>query len=586
MKSSRKAAVSRLRAWLGLALVLAAFLAYLHSTDPASGFGQAHDDAIYFTAAQALAEGKGHRLASLPGEPPQTKYPILWPWILSWVWKFFPVYPANVAIAVWITAVFACWFLVVSFVILRRFPGLGDKPALFLVALSAFQPFFVLLAGGLMSDLPFAALALTGAALGDRALRPHSQARLSVAAGVFAGLSVLMRSLGVSVLVGLAAAALLRRAWRPLLFFFVAAMPVVLLGRLAAVQAAPLTGFSAEGGGPGWQQTWIYYTSYLEFWKLNVRDFRDLAALFSENLQFFLQTPSVYCLFPMPGWLGPQLGGMLGVTLTAAILAGIVRQVRSGGFHPFHGVFVAYVPMVLVWNYGSLMGRFLIPFLPLLYAGLWTEGSRLGGMLRRSLGGSRPMPEKLVAGALAFTTAVVAAASVNHYVRGFRVHIHEQAALRTAVIAEREELYDWIRNNTPPDTRFVTFEDATLYLATRRQAIWPIAFLPAGIDGGDQGLVNHDLAHFHDVARHVGARYWVSAESQATVARARDSLIRHYAGLKTVLPLIYRTSHDRFRVYDLSCVQHPEEAKCESAVPILFPAGSPDSGASRTAATF
>ena len=42
-------------------------------------FCDLHDDCLYFVSAKSLADGGGYRIASLPGEPPQTKYPPLYP---------------------------------------------------------------------------------------------------------------------------------------------------------------------------------------------------------------------------------------------------------------------------------------------------------------------------------------------------------------------------------------------------------------------------------------------------------------------------------------------------------------------------
>jgi hypothetical protein len=55
---------------------------------PAVGIN--HDDGIYLVTAKALAEGEGYRIISLPMDPPQTKYPILFPaGLLPNSWTFF-----------------------------------------------------------------------------------------------------------------------------------------------------------------------------------------------------------------------------------------------------------------------------------------------------------------------------------------------------------------------------------------------------------------------------------------------------------------------------------------------------------------
>src|SRR5688572_12685659 len=80
-----------------LAIVLAAAFVVLASvsTFVAAACGSFHDDAIYVSTAKALAEGRGYDLINLPGAPPQTKYPILYPLLLALVWKVWPQFPGN-----------------------------------------------------------------------------------------------------------------------------------------------------------------------------------------------------------------------------------------------------------------------------------------------------------------------------------------------------------------------------------------------------------------------------------------------------------------------------------------------------------
>jgi hypothetical protein len=75
----------RLAPWLGLGCILASFLAAVIWVHPTNFFGYTEDDSIYFSSAKGLAEGQGYVLASFPGTPVATKYPIFYPWLLSWV---------------------------------------------------------------------------------------------------------------------------------------------------------------------------------------------------------------------------------------------------------------------------------------------------------------------------------------------------------------------------------------------------------------------------------------------------------------------------------------------------------------------
>ena len=78
---------------LAAALIPSARLAWEFRDLP--HFGYFHDDSIYLVTAKSLAEGRGYRILSFPGEPPQTKYPPLYPALLAAVWKFAPEFPRS-----------------------------------------------------------------------------------------------------------------------------------------------------------------------------------------------------------------------------------------------------------------------------------------------------------------------------------------------------------------------------------------------------------------------------------------------------------------------------------------------------------
>src|SRR5512140_3524759 len=84
-----------------LALVPAIRLAWLSRDGPHLGFY--HDDGVYWVTAKSIAEGGGYRIPSLPGAPYQTKYPPVFPALLSIVWRVTPEFPLNLATAVWLT---------------------------------------------------------------------------------------------------------------------------------------------------------------------------------------------------------------------------------------------------------------------------------------------------------------------------------------------------------------------------------------------------------------------------------------------------------------------------------------------------
>src|SRR5262245_39566145 len=101
-------------AYLFLATVLALLIgsASLFSINK-NVIGLFHDDGIYAVLAKSISEGTGYQITSLPTVVDQTKYPFLYSYILSWVWKFQPTFPENV----WLLKAVNVGFLVAIFIV-------------------------------------------------------------------------------------------------------------------------------------------------------------------------------------------------------------------------------------------------------------------------------------------------------------------------------------------------------------------------------------------------------------------------------------------------------------------------------------
>src|SRR5260370_16175742 len=165
MKNSPAEFGSRLLAfrslpWIALSAIVLSYLCLVIRLHPTNFFGLSEDDTLYFSSARSIAEGHGYILPSVPGTPPATKYPILYPWILSWVWRWTSAFPGNLSAAVALNLVFGAAYLIAAFAFLRRLPGFSNTGALVLTAICAINPTVLFLSANLMSNIPFAALAL------------------------------------------------------------------------------------------------------------------------------------------------------------------------------------------------------------------------------------------------------------------------------------------------------------------------------------------------------------------------------------------------------------------------------------------
>ena len=129
---------------------------------PAAGLF--HDDGIYLVTARALAEGRGYSIISLPESPSQTKYPILFPWLLSLVWRLAPSFPDNLLFLRIIPLASTVSLALAVVAIASQVPGTSGFSGHSVVTLTAASPWVLFLSTALLSETLFAAL-LTGSLL-------------------------------------------------------------------------------------------------------------------------------------------------------------------------------------------------------------------------------------------------------------------------------------------------------------------------------------------------------------------------------------------------------------------------------------
>ncbi len=178
--------------------------------------GDYHDDGIYLATAKSIAEGNGYRIASLPEEIPQTKYPFLFPALLAVVWWVFPVFPANVPALKLVPLLFGVlWGWAVWLAFRER---LGQGGAAWLGVLTLALPWSVYLSSTLLSEMLFAAF--TWLALGQIG-RPSDKLRTkeTISAGALASAAFLARTTGIALIIAGVLALASRRAWKQAALF-------------------------------------------------------------------------------------------------------------------------------------------------------------------------------------------------------------------------------------------------------------------------------------------------------------------------------------------------------------------------------
>jgi hypothetical protein len=534
-----------------LAVVVAAHLLSVLALNPPCLFGLSQDDTLYFSSAKAIAEGRGYILPSLPGSPAATKYPILYPWLLSFIWRLNPNFPANLSAAVALT----CFFSVLSILLVYLFCRLPLRlPRLQSLAIAAFfalHPDVIFYSARVMSDIPFAALTLAFLLLAWRAMEPESSRLWPILAGLAVSLCIFMRLAGVAFVAGALGALLLRRLWKPATAFLAASSPGIVYffyQSFLRVPSAPPVPFSAQY--PGWQQTWYYYTSYTAFRHLDSPDLSSTLTLLLNQVLYLFSAIAGYFLAPLSDanialwFLGTLVIALLLISALSAGLVGLRPSVEVA-------VLIAYVGLLLGWDY-VVWSRFLLPFLPLLLAMLCTAGTRAARKLRTA--GTDWIGRALLASLLLSSLALAGACSWNYAVSKRRSLV-ETRLIREAALPEKLAAYNWIREHTQPDDLIITTEDGLAYLYTGRQFISFTVPMPSDIY--DKKRLQSDLDHMADVGLAVHAHYWLitSADQFSQLGGMVKPLRERLDHWESALPLLYRTPGGHVRLYDLSCRQ-------------------------------
>jgi hypothetical protein len=455
--------------------------------------GVYHDDAIYVSTAQALAEGEGYRLINLPGSPPQTKYPILYPALLSVVWKLWPSFPDNLLAMQWLTLLAGAATVGLSYLYLVRFGYCSRSVAAASGLLCATAPVFLYFGTQTLSEMPFALLLVLAVWGLDGYIRGPSKNRSrQLGLGVLLALPFLCRTIGVILIP--AGLVIMYRAGRPVRWLVLGSVMVMLPWVLWA-----LTGWGT------WHQDPIvgYYADYLGWWSESgilllprVLIFNGLVLAGSSVSLGLAGFNEAVSSLKLPAWPIPLL--LLGL-LPWLIMFSQLRQHRA-----LPWCLVAYLLLILVWPWPPT--RFLIPILPFLVSYLLLS---ISTALRRvlPLSGYRVL---IMAGIVVVVIANLWLLSrLNQVSQRFSYPYTSVASVPEAPVSwsSYEDVFAWLRTHSRPDDVIASGLDSMTYLYTGRRAFRPFVGRPAamfyGQDSPATGTVK-ELEHFLKVSR---ARY-------------------------------------------------------------------------------
>ncbi len=431
------------RAWVGLAVVallLPSSLLFWQARD-APHLGLFQDDSLYVAAAKSLAGGHGYRITSLPEQPYQTKYPPLFPALLSVIWRLDSSFPANLPWVMLLQWLIWLFYLAAVALVIRTMPELQRPTKLAVVAFVAVAPAFVFLSLNIMAEALLAALVLLTFWLLGLDCRPSpSRAFL---AGLCAAAAYLTKTAALPLLAAAPLALLWRRRFRAAALFSIAPL-------IAAVAWAAWT--SAHRLRTE-DVNLLYYTDYIGFYLKTVSP-GELPLMFSVNLSALVENTGRLIVFSPPAGSAVKiLHIVVGVFVLLSTVALLV-ELRTPALALFAGLYTA---QNLVWNY-SPNERFLFPLLFLLVAGFFH------GMWKLL---TRLVPTRLATAVWIGSVAALAGWSLAHTWSDVSDQLPRQRRYQQRLVCTAR----WVEVNIAQDENWLAYRDVDLYLWSGRRGM-------------------------------------------------------------------------------------------------------------------
>ena len=416
--------------------------------------GLNHDDGIYVILGKALSEGHGYRLLNLPTTPYQTKYPVVYPFLISCVWPAAD-FPDNIFYIKLINIFFLFLILLETYYIcLILFDGKKNL-AFYTVMLVGMSPWMLLFSINAFSEIPFLFFSLTAALLFALSERKQAQGRgdaVKYALYFFAILSACLayqtRTFGLALLMACVLYFLVKKKYKTavlsLLLICVLNLPWIIWTRAHApsADANPLL---------------HYYTAY----SLPTHGLKSFPELMTGFKVIFFANISYLCKY------GSEIISCISIILKPLIalvwiifLAGIWKCLKDGKYL-FILLYLAFYIMIYLYVTSLPISRlrYLVPLTPFLF--------------------------------MIFLTGIIAIIEQTKRFRSERPRIYFIALIilfllpNVAVSAKFivfsdnkswdgfKETISWIKENTDQDAVLASSRDPIYYLYTGRKGLMP-----------------------------------------------------------------------------------------------------------------
>ncbi len=429
------------------------------------------DAGDYVTLAKSLANTGQYKLISLPGEPDHTKYPVLFPWILSLVWRAAPSFPANVTYMHWVVILFSTGFLFVLALLLSRLSILDRRRQLFLVGLCALNPALIYASTTIMSEAPylfFSSLALVMLIELDK--RPGSHTFLFLSAVCLVS-AFLVRVAGMTLLGASVLHLAFKKRW----------MDASKLAALTMTMLWPWFYWCHTHNETNRFPEYVFNTNYLSDFR-QILEARGLGDFLSKNIIVMLIGIPKSLFYPFQSDLRTltYFTAWIGLPTLALLFLGFLRCFKGGVNRTIHWYCLTYLAMLLIWPYPS-GERLLLPLLPFFYLFLSTEVLEIASHARMHFRSNSPPPRRWNLRALFLVPLVllIAAGLASLTFHTLRFYLRTAEDVKTYEDRSKELMasVQWLREHTQSSDSVMAYFYPIYFLQTGRKTA-PISFDP------------------------------------------------------------------------------------------------------------
>ena len=502
--------------------------------------GLFHDDGIYAVVAKSLSDGVGYRLISLPTAPDQTKYPFLYSYILSWLWRLDPKFPENIGLLKAANAVFLAGVFILGYLFYRRRVAGEESEGLLFAALVCINPAVFSFTDFTVSDILLLLLSLSAFVLFDATGQCTSRPSSITLLAVIVGLGCLTRSAAIPLAVAGAVHFVWSKRYRDLTHYICLVLLLTVPWWIWVRSHSNQTASSLL-------QYYVSYSSEPPAFVVMWSDPFGALEIVWGNLHYIVEAlDMIFQSRIVPGLLLP-VGLML--------LWGVWRSFNEQSMF-FRSYVFLYLALVVAWPFPP--ARYLVPLVPAIYFFLFrgvqaAEGDIVNLMTsetrKRS---SRHLVRVTFALVVVLNVGWISNYLFNKDVATTRVWFGKRLAASWQGFSET---FEWIRTNTEASTFVATLYDPMYYLYTGRRSIQPALhnprayFYPYGHAVPDVGSSDQIRAEL----KSLGVGFLVvhrlnDDEEQSAYLRLWSELIHSY---RTQPELMFTSSDSKHRIYAL-----------------------------------